>query len=67
MSCLIASMCAFNAESLLVGGVHELLLRIHHQDLSAVDKIAPLVLTLLTVLNITHFLPQAKPVTSLHT
>ena len=40
---------------------------IPHQDLSAVDKIAPLVLTLLTVLNITHFLQQAKPVTSLHT
>ena len=27
MSCLIASMYAFNAESLLVVGVHELLLR----------------------------------------
>ena len=26
MSCFIASMYAFNAESLLVGGVHELLL-----------------------------------------
>ena len=26
ISCLIASMYAFNAESLLVGGVHELLL-----------------------------------------